>query len=96
MNLSNDYFTNRQDRYFVIEDCEELCDFYNKLIERVMEFSFLLQSDGNTNLNPAVNCHPYKGSRRTFVHEAASRIQTLFQSEIEKRSGPYKKGSRNC
>ncbi|XP_070172453.1 CDP-diacylglycerol--glycerol-3-phosphate 3-phosphatidyltransferase, mitochondrial isoform X2 [Polyergus mexicanus] len=85
-NLSNDYFTNRQDRYFVIEDCKELCDFYNRLIERVMEFSFLLQPNGNTDLNPAVNCHPYKGSRKTFTQEAASRIQTLFQNEIEKRA----------
>ncbi|EZA62629.1 CDP-diacylglycerol--glycerol-3-phosphate 3-phosphatidyltransferase, mitochondrial isoform X2 [Ooceraea biroi] len=84
-NLSNDYFTNRQDRYFVIEDCQELCDFYNKLVEKVAEFSFLLQPDGNTSLNPAVDCHPYKGSRKIFTQEAASRIQTLFQSEIEKR-----------
>lgn len=85
-NLSNDYFTNRQDRYFVIEDCKELCDFYNSLIERVMEFSFLLQPDGNTDLDSAVNCHPFKGSRKTFIQEAASKIQTLFQNEIEKRA----------
>lgn len=51
-----------------------------------MEFSFLLQPDGNTDLNPAVNCHPYKGSRKTFIQEAASKIQTLFQNEIEKRA----------
>ncbi|GAB1868592.1 CDP-diacylglycerol--glycerol-3-phosphate 3-phosphatidyltransferase [Camponotus japonicus] len=86
-NLSNDYFTNRQDRYFVIEDCAELCDFYCKLIERVMEFSFLLQSDGNTDLNSAVNCiHPLKGSRKTFIQEVASRIQMLFRDEMEKRA----------
>ncbi|XP_012215557.1 CDP-diacylglycerol--glycerol-3-phosphate 3-phosphatidyltransferase, mitochondrial isoform X2 [Linepithema humile] len=84
-NLSNDYFKNRQDRYFVIEDCEELCDFYNELVEKVTEFSFLLQPDGNTSLNPAANCHPYKGSRKIFTQEAAYRIQTLFQNEIEKR-----------
>lgn len=85
-NLSNDYFTNRQDRYFVIEDCEELCDFYNKLIEKVMEFSFLLQPDGNTNLNPAANYHPYKGSGRIFTQEAASKIQTFLQNEIKKNA----------
>ncbi|XP_020300212.1 CDP-diacylglycerol--glycerol-3-phosphate 3-phosphatidyltransferase, mitochondrial isoform X3 [Pseudomyrmex gracilis] len=85
-NLSNDYFTNRQDRYLVIEDCKELCDFYHTLIEKVTEFSFLLQPDGDTNLNSAINCHPYKGSKNTFTQEAASRIQTFFQSEIEKRT----------
>ncbi|XP_011642115.1 CDP-diacylglycerol--glycerol-3-phosphate 3-phosphatidyltransferase, mitochondrial [Pogonomyrmex barbatus] len=84
-NLSNDYFTNRQDRYFVIEDCKDLCDFYDKLTEKVMEFSFLLQSDGNTSLNSA-NYHPYKGSRKIFTQEAASRIQILLQNEIEKRA----------
>lgn len=93
-NLSNDYFTNRQDRYFVIEDCAELCDFYNKLIERVMEFSFLLHSDGNTDLNSAVNCiHPLKGSRKTFIQEVASRIQMLFRDEMEKRASLDKEGN---
>lgn len=58
-----------------------------------MEFSFLLQPDGNTDLNPAVNCHPYKGSRKTFIQEAASRIQTLFQTEMEKRASLDKEGS---
>lgn len=58
-----------------------------------MEFSFLLQPDGNMDLDPAVNCHPYKGSRKTFIREAAFRIQTLFQNEIEKRASLDKKGS---
>ncbi|XP_012534215.1 CDP-diacylglycerol--glycerol-3-phosphate 3-phosphatidyltransferase, mitochondrial [Monomorium pharaonis] len=84
-NLSNDYFTNRQDRYFIIEDCEELCNFYNKLIEKVMEFSFLLQPDGNTSLNPTVS-HPYKGSGRVFTQEAASKIQMFLQNEIKKNA----------
>ncbi|XP_011695409.1 PREDICTED: CDP-diacylglycerol--glycerol-3-phosphate 3-phosphatidyltransferase, mitochondrial isoform X2 [Wasmannia auropunctata] len=85
-NLSNDYFTNRQDRYFVIEDCEELCNFYNKLVEKVMEFSFLLQPDGNTSLNPTVNCHPYKGSGKVFTQEATSKIHTFLQNEIKKNA----------
>ncbi|XP_025152893.1 CDP-diacylglycerol--glycerol-3-phosphate 3-phosphatidyltransferase, mitochondrial isoform X2 [Harpegnathos saltator] len=89
-NLSNDYFTNRQDRYFVIEDCGDLCDFYHKLVEKVAEFSFLLQPDGNMSLSLAPNCHPYKGSRKIFTKEAASKIQTLFQNEIEKRANHNK------
>ncbi|XP_011866844.1 PREDICTED: CDP-diacylglycerol--glycerol-3-phosphate 3-phosphatidyltransferase, mitochondrial isoform X2 [Vollenhovia emeryi] len=83
-NLSNDYFTNRQDRYFIIEDCKELCDFYNKLIEKVMEFSFLLQPDGNASWNPPANHHPYKGSGKVFTQEAASKIQTFLKNELKK------------
>ncbi|KAL0113108.1 hypothetical protein PUN28_012370 [Cardiocondyla obscurior] len=85
-NLSNDYFTNRQDRYFVIENCKELCNFYNELIGKVTEFSFLLQPNGNTSLNPATNCHPYKGSGKVFTQEAASKIQTFLQDKIKKNS----------
>lgn len=51
-----------------------------------MEFSFLLQPDGNTSLNSAVNCHPYKGSRKVFTEEAASKIQTFLQNEIKKNT----------
>jgi len=51
-----------------------------------MEFSFLLQPDGNTSLNPAVNYHPYKGSRKVFTQEAASKIQTFLQNEIKKNA----------
>ncbi|XP_076234399.1 phosphatidylglycerophosphate synthase 1 isoform X2 [Calliopsis andreniformis] len=82
-NLSNDYFTNRQDRYFVIEDCKELCDFYNELVTRVGEFSFLLQPDGTTILNTAVNVHPWKGSTKKFIEKAACNVKTLFQRELE-------------
>ena len=31
-NLSNDYFTKRCDRYYIFQDCEELCDFYDDLL----------------------------------------------------------------
>jgi len=51
-----------------------------------MEFSFLLQPDGNTSLNPGVNSHPYKGSGKIFTQEATFRVQTLLQNEIEKRA----------
>ncbi|XP_017884472.1 CDP-diacylglycerol--glycerol-3-phosphate 3-phosphatidyltransferase, mitochondrial isoform X2 [Ceratina calcarata] len=84
-NLSNDYFTNRQDRYFLIEDCKELCDFYNDLVQRVGEFSFVLQSDGSTVLNSAINIHPLKESTK-FIEKAGSSVKALFQKEMEERS----------
>ncbi|KAL2740823.1 hypothetical protein V1478_000964 [Vespula squamosa] len=84
-NLSNDYFTNRQDRYFIIEDAKELCDFYDDLVKRVGEFSFVLQSDGSTKLNSSLSSHPCEGPKQEFSEEAAHRIKTLFQNEIQKR-----------
>ncbi|XP_068984049.1 CDP-diacylglycerol--glycerol-3-phosphate 3-phosphatidyltransferase, mitochondrial [Bombus flavifrons] len=88
-NLSNDYFTNRQDRYFVIEDCEELCDFYDELVQRVGEFSFVLKPDGNTVLNPALKANPLKDPI-TFIEKAAHSVKALFQRELEEYSDPEK------
>lgn len=85
-NLSNDYFTNRQDRYFLIEDCKELCDFYDELIKRVGEFSFSLQPDGTTVLSSISTPHPLKGSRSRFTVKAAQSVQALFQNELDKRA----------
>ncbi|KAG7209752.1 hypothetical protein KM043_011376 [Ampulex compressa] len=90
-NLSNDYFTNRQDRYFVIEDCKELCDFYNELVSRVGKFSFLLKADGTTILSSEINPHPFMGPRKEFIDRAAQSVQTLFQKKLEKQTELNKK-----
>lgn len=74
------------DRYFVIEDCKELCDFYDELVNRVGEFSFLLQADGTTIFNTAANVHPLKGSRKQFIEKAAYNVKTLFQRELKEHS----------
>ena len=94
-NLSNDYFTNRQDRYFVIEDCKQLCDFYDELVENVGEFSFLLQPDGTTRLNSDTDIHPLKGSTKKFIEKAASGVKTLFQMELEECSKVGKTGQNS-
>ena len=78
-NLSIDYFTNRQDRYFLIEDCKELCDFYDELVRRVGEFSFVLQSDGT--VSPAMKVNPFEDPV-SFIKEAAHSVKTLFQREL--------------
>ncbi|XP_034180645.1 phosphatidylglycerophosphate synthase 1 [Osmia lignaria lignaria] len=90
-NLSNDYFTNRQDRYFLIEDCKDLCDFYDELVERVGNFSFVLQPNGSTILNSAIKAHPLKTPTK-FIEHAADSMRTLFQREIEERSDFEKLG----
>ncbi|XP_023287829.1 CDP-diacylglycerol--glycerol-3-phosphate 3-phosphatidyltransferase, mitochondrial isoform X2 [Orussus abietinus] len=92
-NLSNDYFTNRQDRYFLIEDCKELCDFYDNLVKRVGEFSFRLLPDGETTYDTEIDSHPTKSSHEDFAEAAAERIRTLFQEEMNKHTEATKQDS---
>ncbi|KAJ8667440.1 hypothetical protein QAD02_009103 [Eretmocerus hayati] len=88
-NLSNDYFSNRQDRYFMFEDCKELCDFYCDLVNRVSEFSFQLNSDGTDYWNEN-SFHPVESSNDVFVSEASDKVRSLFLKEINKRSDLHK------
>ncbi|XP_074099108.1 phosphatidylglycerophosphate synthase 1 [Cotesia typhae] len=84
-NLSNDYFMNRQDRYFLIEDCKELCDFYNDLISQVSEFSFRLLPDNSTLFDTKSSPHPFESSTVDFVSAAQSRIRKFYFNELDKR-----------
>lgn len=49
-NLSEDYFTNRQDRYIMISGCKDLADFYWDLIQHISDVS--LELDKSDNLTP--------------------------------------------
>lgn len=79
-NLSHDYFTNRQDRYVVIEDCPELANFYSNLIFKVCEFSFQLLPNGSTTLHSTwpPECHPYLGDKNKFVKAARERVMSAM------------------
>ncbi|XP_026276806.1 CDP-diacylglycerol--glycerol-3-phosphate 3-phosphatidyltransferase, mitochondrial isoform X3 [Frankliniella occidentalis] len=85
-NLSHDYFTNRQDRYIVIEDCADLADFYANLIQQVSEFSFNLLPNGSTTLHPSWSqaCHPFEGDKQMFIEEARQRVRKSFFSSMSK------------
>jgi CDP-diacylglycerol--glycerol-3-phosphate 3-phosphatidyltransferase len=41
-NLSEDYFTDRQDRYMVIQDCEPLADWFDDLLAMLTDCSLNL------------------------------------------------------
>lgn len=69
-NLSNDYFTNRQDRYIVIKNCRLLADFYDELVSYVSRFSLQLDSRNIVSLHPKWHLHPFKSRRRDFVAAA--------------------------
>lgn len=72
-NLSNDYFTNRQDRYFVITD-EKLSDFYCGLIKKIQSFSLKLDKNNQLSLQDGWKLHPYKGNKKEFVEKAKTTI----------------------
>lgn len=80
-NLSHDYFTNRQDRYVILEDCEDLANFYVNLIHKVCEFSFQLLPNGSTELHSAwpPDLHPYNGDKNKFVERAHRQIEEIIR-----------------
>ncbi|XP_057341735.1 CDP-diacylglycerol--glycerol-3-phosphate 3-phosphatidyltransferase, mitochondrial isoform X1 [Microplitis mediator] len=84
-NLSNDYFMNRQDRYFLIEDCKELCDFYNELIYQVSNFSFKLMPDNSTSFDTESSPHPFESPAKEFVSAAKNRIRKFYFNQLDKR-----------
>nr|XP_023021088.1 CDP-diacylglycerol--glycerol-3-phosphate 3-phosphatidyltransferase, mitochondrial isoform X1 [Leptinotarsa decemlineata] len=76
-NLSNDYFTNRQDRYFVIDD-KPLCDFYCGLIDQVQKFSLQMDKNNKVQLHSNWKLSPYEGNKREFVTQAGDIIEQYF------------------
>uniref|UniRef100_A0A3P9LPV7 CDP-diacylglycerol--glycerol-3-phosphate 3-phosphatidyltransferase n=1 Tax=Oryzias latipes TaxID=8090 RepID=A0A3P9LPV7_ORYLA len=103
-NLSDSYFTNRQDRYVLLENCSEVADFFSDLVEAVGDVSLQLRPDDSvTTLEGLV--HPYKGNRQAFSAAARKRImavvnaarvrQQLLQSEDSGGSGDVSEGEED-
>nr|CAD7196586.1 unnamed protein product [Timema douglasi] len=76
-NLSKDYFTNRQDRYVLIEDCKPLADFYDALVSRVCDFSLHLDKANQVQLHERWDIHPYKGDKERFTAAARQHMGEL-------------------
>lgn len=81
-NLSNDYFTNRQDRYIEIQD-QKLANFFSNLLERVQEFSMQVDRNGGVNLHDNWKLLPYDSDHQTFAAEAKKRVQNFFTQTYE-------------
>uniref|UniRef100_A0A2K5PYD5 CDP-diacylglycerol--glycerol-3-phosphate 3-phosphatidyltransferase n=1 Tax=Cebus imitator TaxID=2715852 RepID=A0A2K5PYD5_CEBIM len=60
-NLSDSYFTNRQDRYVFLQDCAEIADFFTELVDAVGDVSLQLQGDDTVQVLDGM-VHPYKGT----------------------------------
>jgi len=83
-NLSSDYFTDRQDRYVVVEDCPGLADYYESYIDSIGQFSFHL--DSGQLRPPTATCHPFLGKLRQFVGEAQAIVNKFMDKEREKHN----------
>lgn len=81
-NLSNDYFTNRQDRYIVVHD-KQLSDFYSNLISKVQEFSLKVTQNGETSLHPNWEISPYDGVKNDFTERAGKLVREYYRNISE-------------
>ena len=61
-NLSELYFTQRQDRYVVLSGCQSLADFFDRLVSCVQRYSFHLRPNDTVHLASDVTVHPYAGT----------------------------------
>lgn len=59
-NLSQSYFTDRQDRYLQFCQCSDMANYFCDIIQTVSEFSFHLQCNNETSY-PVNTPHPYLG-----------------------------------
>ncbi|XP_042214342.1 CDP-diacylglycerol--glycerol-3-phosphate 3-phosphatidyltransferase, mitochondrial-like isoform X1 [Homarus americanus] len=83
-NLSNDYFTNRQDRYFVFDDCPELAQFYHTIIETVGKFSLRLRANDTTSLYPETCVHPFLSDYNKYCSSVKAALLNLWNKECSK------------
>ena len=82
-NLSHDYFTNRQDRYFLLTDVQELANFLHDIVAAVSRHSLQLQ-DGNTCvLHPAALQHPFLVSTDRLMRSSRTFSYSLEELEAK-------------
>lgn len=87
-NLSNDYFTNRQDRYFVINN-KNICDFYCGLVRRVQQFSLEMDKNNNVTMNDEWNQLPYEGQKSDFIEKAGNLINN-YLTDVKNENNLHK------
>ncbi|XP_036692320.1 CDP-diacylglycerol--glycerol-3-phosphate 3-phosphatidyltransferase, mitochondrial isoform X3 [Balaenoptera musculus] len=78
-NLSDSYFTNRQDRYVFLQDCPEIADFFTELVDAVGDVSLQLRGDDTVQVVEGM-VHPYKGDRAAYCKAANKRVMDVINS----------------
>ncbi|XP_051889112.1 CDP-diacylglycerol--glycerol-3-phosphate 3-phosphatidyltransferase, mitochondrial isoform X2 [Pristis pectinata] len=83
-NLSDSYFTNRQDRYVLLRDCCEIADFFDELVSAVSDISLQLEQNDTADVKPGM-VHPFTGSRRDFCAAAHERVMAVVNEARRKQ-----------
>ena len=99
--LFQDYFTNRQDRYVVVEDCPKLADYFEKLTQEISDFSFKVvykpdEKDNKFQFALSDNWtggHPYEGNLDMFIKEANKRLSDFLSRQMSENKLSYSHGS---
>ncbi|XP_030196436.1 CDP-diacylglycerol--glycerol-3-phosphate 3-phosphatidyltransferase, mitochondrial isoform X1 [Gadus morhua] len=78
-NLSDSYFTNRQDRYVLLENCKEVADFFASLVGAVGDVSLQLHPDDSVSMLEG-RVHPYNGNRKEFSASAREHIMGVVNT----------------
>ncbi|KAM8946246.1 CDP-diacylglycerol--glycerol-3-phosphate 3-phosphatidyltransferase, mitochondrial [Pelodytes ibericus] len=94
-NLSDSYFTNRQDRYLLLQGCPEVADFFSELVGAVGDMSLQLQPDDSVLTEDGME-HPYQGDKATYCDAANRRImgviETAQRRQCVKNSARFQSG----
>uniref|UniRef100_A0A8C8S6M5 CDP-diacylglycerol--glycerol-3-phosphate 3-phosphatidyltransferase n=1 Tax=Pelusios castaneus TaxID=367368 RepID=A0A8C8S6M5_9SAUR len=78
-NLSDSYFTNRQDRYVFLQDSPEIADFFTELVGAISDVSLQLQQDDTVQVMEGM-VHPYQGDKLAYCEAANRRVMEVIHS----------------
>ncbi|NWW96689.1 PGPS1 protein, partial [Rhynochetos jubatus] len=78
-NLSDLYFTNRQDRYVLLQDSPEIADFFTELVDAIGDVSLQLQRDDTVRMMEGM-VHPYRGDKVAYCETANRRVMEVINS----------------
>ncbi|XP_071968676.1 CDP-diacylglycerol--glycerol-3-phosphate 3-phosphatidyltransferase, mitochondrial [Engystomops pustulosus] len=78
-NLSDSYFTNRQDRYILLQGCSEVANFFNELVAAVGDVSLQLEPDDTICVEEGVE-HPYEGDKTKYCEAARQRVMNVIET----------------
>lgn len=75
-NLSEDYFTDRQDRYILFSDSPNLADYFSQLVQTVSSHSYLVAPDGSL--------HPELGFDHLTSTKNAPKYRSILSESVKK------------
>ena len=86
-NLSEDYFTNRQDRYIVVSDAPRLADFCARIVDVVAAHSYRLQTDGTLAMDSKIADPLAFLSKDAYRQSMNDSICDIVESEVAATRG---------